>query len=93
MPVLTFSEIEAIVKPLLRRYNAESAILFGSYARGEATKDSDIDLIVIGGEHFLPRNIFAPGKTCAPAPAATRTCLGIRLPRSSKPIPRAGGCS
>ena len=62
MPVLTFSEIEAIVRQLLYQYHAESAILFGSYARGEATKDSDIDLIVIGGKNFIPRNIFAVGE-------------------------------
>ena len=30
--------------------------------RGDATEDSDIDLIVFGGEHFKSMNIFAFGE-------------------------------
>ena len=52
-------EIENIIKTLLERYNAEYALLFGSYARGEETPDSDVDVIVFGGEHFKKSNIFA----------------------------------
>ena len=44
---------------MLVRYNAEYALLFGSYARGEATPDSDIDVVVFGGENFKKSNIFA----------------------------------
>ena len=51
-------EIISHVTPLLRKYHAESAILFGSYARHEATKDSDIDLVVIGGARFEPTDVF-----------------------------------
>ncbi len=59
MNTLTLDELRAIVKQLLERYHAEYALLFGSYARGDATPDSDIDIIVVGGERFVPRNIFA----------------------------------
>ena len=59
MSVLSLNEIADIVRLLLRKYNADHAMLFGSYARGEATPDSDIDIIIFGGENFLPRNIFA----------------------------------
>ena len=59
MSTLSLNEIKAIVKELLERYHAEYALLFGSYARGDATPDSDIDIIVVGGKHFVPRNIFA----------------------------------
>ena len=45
-------EIFSVVLPLLRKYHAERAILFGSYARQEADAASDIDLIVIGGKDF-----------------------------------------
>ena len=31
---------------VLREHNVESASIFGSYARGEATEESDIDLLV-----------------------------------------------
>jgi len=59
MSVLSFTEIESIVKSLLTKYNAEYALLFGSYARGDATPESDIDIIVFGGESFVPRDVFA----------------------------------
>lgn len=43
-------DVENLIKTLLRKYRAEYAILFGSYARGDADEDSDIDVIVVGGE-------------------------------------------
>jgi predicted nucleotidyltransferase len=52
-------EIEKSIKILLVRYNAESALLFGSYARGEETAESDVDVIVFGGKNFKKSNIFA----------------------------------
>ena len=59
MSTLSLNEIKTIVKELLERYHAEYALLFGSYARGDATSDSDIDVIIVGGKNFVPRNIFA----------------------------------
>ena len=50
--IYTQSEIFAVVRQLLKKYHAESAILFGSYARQEADAASDIDLIVVGGSKF-----------------------------------------
>ena len=55
----TAHEIEKSIKELLVRYNAEYALLFGSYARGEQTENSDIDVLVFGGENFKKSNIFA----------------------------------
>lgn len=55
-------ELEISIKTLLLKYHAEYAILFGSYARGDATEESDIDIIVVGGEHFCPKDIFAFGE-------------------------------
>ena len=52
-------EIENAIRFLLKKYQAESALLFGSYARGEATLQSDLDVVVFGGEHFKKVNIFA----------------------------------
>lgn len=48
-----------MILPILKKYRAEKAILFGSYARNQATPNSDIDLIVIGGDAFDPTDIFA----------------------------------
>jgi hypothetical protein len=52
------AELAQIIAPLLQKYHAEQAILFGSYARHEATQSSDIDLVVIGGVAFDPTDVF-----------------------------------
>lgn len=59
---LTRGEIEQLIKTLVCKYHAEYAILFGSYARGDADEDSDIDVIVVGGERFHATDIFAFGE-------------------------------
>ena len=41
--VYSIQEISKLVEPVARTYGAERLYLFGSYARGEATPDSDID--------------------------------------------------
>lgn len=57
--VYSRSELVDMIKPILRKYNAVDAVLFGSYARSEATVSSDIDLLVDGGEEFDPTDIFS----------------------------------
>lgn len=59
MNVLSMTEIEDALRTLLTRYNAEYAIVFGSYARGDATPDSDLDVVIVGGNNFIPRSSFA----------------------------------
>lgn len=59
---LSRTEIEGLIKKLLCKYNAEYAILFGSYARDEADENSDIDVIVFGGSNFRATDIFAFGE-------------------------------
>lgn len=56
---LSRQEVEVAIKTLLKKYHADHAILFGSYARGEETEESDIDVIVVGGENFHGTDIFA----------------------------------
>lgn len=56
--VFTISKIKEIVKPIAEKYNVEEIYLFGSYARGEATKDSDLDFLVFGGKSFKLTMIF-----------------------------------
>ena len=62
MNTLSRTEIEQVIRELLHKYHAEYALLFGSYARGEATAASDIDVIVVGGANFRARDIFAFGE-------------------------------
>ena len=42
----TIDEIRRRVAPVAEKYQLAAVYLFGSYARGEATVDSDIDLLV-----------------------------------------------
>ena len=44
--VYTLEEIKQNVLPLVRKYNIPAMYLFGSYARGEATEESDLDFLV-----------------------------------------------
>ena len=59
MGTLSYPELEATIRLLLKKYHAEYALLFGSYARGEATPNSDIDLVVVGGPGFRARDILS----------------------------------
>ena len=46
-------EVEYIIQellPALRKYHVKKAVLFGSYAKGNATPNSDTDLLVVGIE-------------------------------------------
>ena len=45
----SISEIRAIVAPLAEQYGADRIFLFGSYARGDANPDSDVDLRIDKG--------------------------------------------
>ena len=44
--VYTLAEIKAIAAPLAKQYGIAALYLFGSYARGEATAQSDLDFRV-----------------------------------------------
>lgn len=56
--VYSLHSLQQIIQPLLVRYHAQYAILFGSYAREEAHAASDIDLVVAGGKEFDPTDVF-----------------------------------
>ena len=57
--ILTIEQIKSVVKPLAEKYQVEAIYLFGSYARGEAHEDSDLDFLVFGGDEFHLTDIFA----------------------------------
>ena len=44
--IYAVDEIARIVRPIAQRYGLRAVYLFGSYARGAATEDSDIDLLI-----------------------------------------------
>ena len=45
----SIAEIKRLVTPVAKRYGVERVLLFGSYARGEATGNSDVDLRIDSG--------------------------------------------
>jgi predicted nucleotidyltransferase len=54
-------DIEAVVDQIAREFSPESVILFGSYAYGSPTEDSDVDILVVrrhrGPEHHAASRI------------------------------------
>jgi len=67
----SISNIKEKVAPICSEWGIEKLLLFGSYAKGEATEESDIDLIVydannnLSGSKFYAlvgdlRNVFVP---------------------------------
>lgn len=57
--VLSLNKIKEIVKPIALKYQVKEIYLFGSYARGEANDESDLDFLVFGGENFKLTLIFS----------------------------------
>lgn len=57
--VLSLNRIKEIVKPIALKYQVKEIYLFGSYARGEANDESDLDFLVFGGENFKLTLIFS----------------------------------
>lgn len=48
--IYSVEELKVKVFPIAKKYGVERVSLFGSYSRGEATADSDVDLIIEKGE-------------------------------------------
>ncbi len=47
--VFSQTDIKQRLLPVLEDYGVTKAVLFGSYVKGEATSDSDVDLMVDSG--------------------------------------------
>ena len=44
--IYTLDEIKKRILPVIEKYDIPAMYLFGSYARGEATEESDLDFLV-----------------------------------------------
>ena len=44
--VYSFEQLKRIITPIAQKHGIPAVFLFGSYARGTATEDSDIDLLI-----------------------------------------------
>lgn len=49
-------EIKKEIVTRLKKLRPNKVILFGSYAYGKPHKESDIDLYVVTGDEFMPKN-------------------------------------
>lgn len=57
--VFSLEDIANVAKPIAKKYGVKELYLFGSYARGEADGNSDLDFLVFGGDNFKRTMIFA----------------------------------
>ena len=48
--ILTIKEIKRRIKPVLEKHGIDEVYLFGSYARGEANRKSDVDIYCSNGD-------------------------------------------
>ena len=48
--VYSIDEIRKRIVPIVIKYGIDSIALFGSYARGEATEESDLDFVMDKGD-------------------------------------------
>ena len=46
--MVALAEIQEFSRQIGEKFHAQKVILFGSYAKGSVTSDSDVDLLVIG---------------------------------------------
>ena len=49
MPPYSIDELRQIIAPIAREHGVESVSLFGSYSKGVASADSDVDLKIEKG--------------------------------------------
>ena len=47
--IYTVPQLKDVLTPVFARYGVRRAVLFGSYGKGTATENSDIDLLVDSG--------------------------------------------
>ncbi len=50
------------LKEIISKYNPYLILLFGSYAYGTPTVDSDIDILVVTQDNFIPQNFAEKSK-------------------------------
>lgn len=49
--MVALNQIDAFAREVAEKFQPEKIILFGSYAHGQPTEDSDVDLLVIMDHH------------------------------------------
>ena len=57
--IITAHTLSYLILPIVKKNNLKGVYLFGSYARGEATPESDIDLMIVGGDLNTAERYFS----------------------------------
>ena len=57
--IATHDHIQIVVRQIVAHCHPQKVILFGSYARGAASEDSDVDLLVIMDTNATPLHAAA----------------------------------
>lgn len=75
--MITPVEIEKIKDLLVTNYKPDKVILFGSYARGDANEESDLDILVLksGLENVGPIERFSEASMAVRGPKAPEVWL------------------
>lgn len=60
--ILSLDALRYLVRPIAKRNRLQSVFVFGSYARGEATSESDVDLMIEGGDIQTADDFFSISK-------------------------------
>lgn len=69
--MVTMSQMEELGRRIGEEFPADRVLLFGSFARGLATDDSDVDLLVVAETSLPPRERYgAVRRLVADYPAA-----------------------
>ena len=69
--MVTMHQIEELGRRIGHEFHAHRVVLFGSYARGAPTDDSDVDLLVVADTLLTPRQRYgAVRRLLADYPAA-----------------------
>ncbi|MCD8395770.1 MAG: nucleotidyltransferase domain-containing protein [Lachnospiraceae bacterium] len=58
--IYTLDELKSRVNPVAKKYQLKAVYLFGSYARNEATEESDVDILV-DRQGSIIRGLFEMG--------------------------------
>ena len=71
--VYSIDEIRKIVTPIAKQHGVDKVFLFGSYARGDATPASDVDLVRACFLSYDPGALIATRNNLSPENNPLRT--------------------
>ena len=83
MPAYSIDELRRIITPIAQEHGVESVSLFGSYSRGTASADSDVDLKIEKGRL---RSLFQLGGFRLAVEDALKLSVDLITSEASDPV-------